>query len=102
LDSRKTEEARVMDNSRAIAASVVGAVIGGVVGYLFFSEHGRSLRRQIEPALDDLSRELASFRSTVQKASGVANESWKLLSETLGDSERQPLRYPNTHQSSPF
>ncbi|MGZ7042690.1 MAG: hypothetical protein ACXVH7_12935 [Thermoanaerobaculia bacterium] len=90
------------DNSRAFAASVVGAVIGGVVGDLFFTEHGRRLRRQIEPALDDLSHELASLRSTVLKASGVANEGWNLLNETLGDNERQPLRYPNTHQSSPF
>jgi len=92
----------VTDNSRAFAASVAGAVIGGVVGYLFFTEHGRWLRRQIEPALDDLAHELASLRSTVLKATGVANEGWNLLNETLGDSERQPLRYPHTHQSSPF
>ena len=90
------------DNSRAIAASVAGAMIGGVMGYLFFTARGRALRRQIEPALDDLARELANFRSTFQKASGVANEGWNLLNETLGDSQRQPLRYPNTHQSSPF
>jgi hypothetical protein len=92
----------VTDNSRAFAASVAGAVIGGVVGYLFFTEHGRWLRRQIEPALDDFAHELASLRSTVLKATGVANEGWNLLNDTLGDSERQPLRYPNTHQSSPF
>jgi hypothetical protein len=102
VDSFKAEEAPVTDNSRAIAASVAGAVIGGVVGYLFFTEHGRSLRRQIEPALDDFAHELAGLRSTVLKASGVANEGWNLLNETIGDSERQPLRYPNTHQSSPF
>ena len=90
------------DSSRAFAASVAGAVIGGVVGYLFFTEHGRWLRKQIEPALDDLAHELASLRSTVLKATGVANEGWNLLNETIGDSERQPLRYPNTHQSSPF
>ena len=67
-----------MYNSRALAATVVGAVIGGAAGYLFFTEHGRSLRRQLEPALDDFARELMSFRGTVQKAAGVANEGWKL------------------------
>ena len=36
-----------MYNSRALAATVVGAVIGGAAGYLFFTEHGRSLRRQL-------------------------------------------------------
>ena len=43
-----------MDNSRALVASCVGAVIGGMAGYLLFTEHGRTLRRQIEPALEDL------------------------------------------------
>jgi gas vesicle protein len=47
-----------MNNSRELAATLVGAVIGGVAGYLFFTDRGRSLRRQIEPALDDFSREL--------------------------------------------
>jgi hypothetical protein len=91
-----------MDNSRAVAATVVGAVIGGIAGYLFFTEHGRAVRRQIEPALDDFARELMSFRATVQKAAGVANEGWKLLNDALGESGQQPPRYAGPHQSSPF
>ena len=90
-----------MDNSRALAATVVGAVIGGVVGYLFFTEHGRRVRQQIEPALDDFSRELMSFRATVQKAAGVANEGWQLLNEALGESA-QPPHYQGARQTSPF
>lgn len=90
-----------MDNSRAVAATLVGAVIGGVAGYLFFTDHGRSVRRQFEPALDDFARELMSFRSTVQKAAGVANEGWKLLNEALGEGG-QPPRYTAPRQSSPF
>ena len=91
-----------MDNSRAVAATVVGAVIGGIVGYLFFTDHGRRMRRQIEPALDDFLRELMSFRATVQKAAGVANEGWKLLNDTLGEGANQPPRYASPHQTSPF
>jgi gas vesicle protein len=90
-----------MDNSRAVAATLVGAVIGGVAGYLFFTDHGRSVRRQFEPALDDFARELMSFRSTVQKAAGVANEGWKLLNEALGEGGQSP-RYAGPRQSSPF
>jgi gas vesicle protein len=85
-----------------MAAAVVGAVIGGVAGYLFFTEHGRSLRRSIEPALDDIARELNSFRSTVHKAAGVANEGWRLLNEAMGESGSQPPRFPSAHQTSPF
>jgi len=90
-----------MNNSRALAATLVGAVIGGAAGYLFFTEHGRSLRRQLEPALDDFARELMSFRGTVQKAAGVANEGWKLLNDALGESPQTP-RYAAPRQSSPF
>lgn len=91
-----------MDN-RAVTATLIGAGIGALVGYLFFTERGRQLRRQFEPALDDLSRELHSFRSTVQKAAGVANEGWKLLTEAMGENRpQQPPRYPTTHQTSPF
>jgi gas vesicle protein len=91
-----------MDNSRAVAATVVGAVLGGVAGYLFFTEHGRSLRRQIEPALDDFARELMSFRATVQKAAMVANEGWKLVNDALGEGGHQAPRYAGPPQSSPF
>ena len=89
-----------MNNSRALAATLVGAVVGGVAGYLFFTDHGRSVRRQIEPALDDFARELNSFRATVQKAGGVASEGWKLLNEALGDSAHG-AKFPG-RQTSPF
>jgi len=89
-----------MNNSRELAATLAGAVIGGVAGYLFFTERGRSVRRQIEPALEDFSRELMSFRTTVQKAAGVASEGWQLLNDALGDTETVP-KFPG-RQTSPF
>jgi hypothetical protein len=84
---------------------MVGVVLGGIAGYLFFTEHGRRLRRSLEPALEDLSRELSSFRVTVQRAAGVANEAWKLLNDTLADASgpgRDVRRFTNTRQTSPF
>jgi hypothetical protein len=90
------------DNSEIVAATVVGAVIGGIAGYLFFTSHGRALRRQLEPALDDVLRELNSFRSTLGKAAGVASEGWKLLDDAFGEGHRQSPRYPSPHQNSPF
>ncbi len=88
-----------MDNSQAVVASVVGAVIGGVAGYLLFTARGRALTRQIEPALEDLSRELNHFRSTMEKAAGVASDGWRLLSDVIGE---EPSRYHGPQQSSPF
>jgi hypothetical protein len=92
-----------MGNSRAMAAAIVGAVVGGLAGYLFLTDDGRRLRRQLEPALDDFARELNSFRATVTKAAGVANEGWQLLNEAMGDSgQAAQSRYPSARQTSPF
>jgi gas vesicle protein len=87
---------------KAVIATVVGAVIGGAAGYLFFTERGRQFRQGLEPALDDIARELNSFRGTVQRAAGVASEGWKLLNDALGEAGTQGQRFPGTHQSSPF
>ena len=90
------------DNSRAMAATVVGAVLGGVAGYLFFTEHGRQIRRSIEPALEDLARELEGFRATMQRAAGVANDGWKMLNDAMSETGKSARRFPNAHQTSPF
>ena len=89
------------DNSRAVAAVAVGALVGAAAGYFFFTERGRALRRQLEPALEDLARELVHFRGTVSKAAGIANEGWRLLNEAVDERGGEP-RYPNAHQTSPF
>jgi gas vesicle protein len=90
-----------MDKSREMVATIVGAIIGAVAGYMFFTERGRSVRLQIEPALEDFSRELLGFRNTIQKAAGLANEGWKLLHDTLGKDGYLPGRHPSG-QTSPF
>ena len=90
-----------MNNSRDMAVVMGGALIGGVAGYLFFTERGRSVRREIEPALEDFSRELVSFRNTVQKSAGTASEGWKMLTDALGERGSPPARSPNG-QTSPF
>ena len=87
--------------AKAKAATVIGSVIGGAAGYFFFTERGRALRRQLEPALDDFARELSSFRGTLQKAAGAANEGWKLLNDSLDEAGRQSRRHPGG-QTSPF
>jgi hypothetical protein len=81
---------------------MVGAALGALAGYLFFTERGRAVRYSIEPTLDDLRRELVQFRSTMQKLAGVANEGWEMLNETLGTVGRPARRIPSAHQTSPF
>ena len=72
-----------MSNSREVTATIVGALIGGAAGYLFFTERGRELRLQIEPALEDIAREVTSLRSSLQTAGGVARDGWSALNEVI-------------------
>ena len=72
------------DRSRVLLTTVIGAVAGGVWGWLYLTEKGSRVRTQIEPKLDDFVRELASVRGTVDKARTAANEGWRSLNDITG------------------
>lgn len=72
------------DRSRVLSATVLGAVAGGVWGWLYLTPAGRRFRSQIEPKLDDFLRELHAMRGTVEKARTAADEGWRSLSEMAG------------------
>lgn len=72
------------ERSRVLTATVLGAIAGGVWGWLYLTANGRRVRSQIEPKLDDFMRELASVRGTVDKARTAASEGWRSLNEMAG------------------
>jgi outer membrane lipoprotein SlyB len=74
----------VEERSRVLLATVIGAVAGGVWGWLYLTEQGRRTRLQIEPKLDDFVRELGAVRGTVDKARQAADEGWRSLNEITG------------------
>ena len=88
------------DRQKAIVAATVGAVAGGIAGYMLFTERGRELRRKLEPALEDFAHELVQLRGTVNRAVGVASQGWNVINEAIG--ERPSSTYPTHHQSNPF
>ena len=96
------------DSSRTLTITMLGAALGAAGAYLFFTPEGRALQRRLEPAMDDLARELNSFRGTVTKVSAAANEGWKLLHDTFGEtgaaarSSARSSAYSDPHQTSPF
>jgi hypothetical protein len=93
----------VTEKSHICMVSCIGAAVGATVAYMFFTNPGRQVRRNFEPVLEDLARELNHFRGTVSKAAGVAGEGWKLLNEALGDTAAAgPRLTTHSHQSSPF
>lgn len=78
------KEADVDERSRVLMATVLGAVAGGVWGWLYMTENGRRVRDQIEPKLDDFMNELTRMRGTVDKARTAANEGWRSLNDVAG------------------
>lgn len=73
------------ERSRVLTATVLGAVAGGMWGWLYLTENGRRLRHQIEPKLDDFMRELSNVRGTVEKARTAANEGWRSINDMAGN-----------------
>jgi hypothetical protein len=80
----EAKEGDVDERSRVLLATMMGAVAGGVWGWLYLTEKGRRVRLQIEPKLDDFVRELSNVRGTVDKARNAANEGWRSLNEITG------------------
>jgi hypothetical protein len=74
----------VDERSKVLLATFLGAVAGGVYGWLYMTEQGRRVRDQIEPKLDDFMSELTKMRGTVEKARSAANEGWRSLNEVTG------------------
>jgi hypothetical protein len=67
--------------------TVLGAVVGGVWGWLYLTESGRRVRDQIDPRLDDFINEVARMRGTVEKARTAANEGWRSLTDMAGGTQ---------------
>ena len=84
----RIKEAGVDERSRVLMATVLGAVAGGVGGWLYMTENGRRVRDQIEPKLDDFVTELTRMRGTVEKARSAANEGWRSLNDMAGGQTR--------------
>jgi len=79
----------VDERSRVLMATFMGAVVGGIWGWLYMTESGRRIRDQIEPRLDDFMNELARMRGTVEKARMAANEGLRSLSDIAGAPQSQ-------------
>ena len=90
-----------MTDRQIVTATLFGALLGGLAGFLFFTDRGRRVRREIEPALEDFVRELSSLRGTVQRAADVAGESWRLLNDMVREPAQPSHRFPGG-QTSPF
>jgi gas vesicle protein len=82
----------VNEQSRVVASAMVGAVIGAAVGYLFFTDRGRSIRDRMEPKMDDLRQEFGRFQRTLEKVGEMASEGMRVVQEF--NTARSQSQYP--------
>jgi hypothetical protein len=78
----------VNDQKIVAVAALTGALVGGLLGYLYLTAGGRRVRDQIEPRLDDALTEIGRLRQTIGKAQAVAAEGWRSLGQLAGSGRR--------------
>ena len=67
--------------------TVMGAAVGGMVGWLYLTERGRRVRVQLEPFFDSIIDEIHQTQQTVDKARLAANEGRRALDDVLRPSQ---------------
>lgn len=69
------------ERTAVTAGALLGALVGGLASYLFFTERGREMRGRLGPALEDLQHEFARFQGTIEQVGRVANEGLRAFQE---------------------
>jgi gas vesicle protein len=81
-----------------MASAVVGALVGAVAGYLFFTDRGKEMRDRLEPLVDDLRQEFTRFQRTFEKVGDMASEGMRVVNEFNAARTQGPFpRGGNTH-----
>lgn len=81
------------ERSRVALSVLVGAALGGVVGYLLFTEDGRRLRTNLRGHVEGLVDDASRFRGSIEKLRDVASDGWRSVTgalSSLGGDEEPP------------
>ena len=90
------------ERAQVLGATLAGAAVGGLIGYLFFTASGRRLRGEIEPRLTEMSREIVRVRDTVASACAAINEGRRSLERLVPEPARWPVYETPSEQDVPF
>lgn len=56
------------DRTPVVLGALAGALVGGLAGYLLFTERGRRLREDLEPRVRDVLTELSRAKDVLLEA----------------------------------
>jgi gas vesicle protein len=73
----------VDDRGRIAMAIGIGALVGGVAGYLLLTERGRQMRDELEPRLNDVMGEVDRLRQTFESTRSAVAEGWKSFNQLM-------------------
>jgi hypothetical protein len=86
-----------MDDRTRIALSVgLGGLVGGLAGYLLWTERGRTMRTQLEPRLDELIGEAQRLGSAFDRTRRALEDGWKSFNQLVQE-ERDRDTWKTTH-----
>lgn len=75
-----------MDDRGRIALSIgLGALLGGVAGFLVFTRRGREIREELAPKLDELMNEVDNLRTTFDRARIAVADGMKTFNQLVAD-----------------
>ena len=77
------------DRGKILLSAVLGALAGGLAGYLYLTDEGRNVRERLEPGFDEVGRELRRLRGAVDRARAAAEEGWQTVSDLTRPAPRQ-------------
>ena len=77
------------ERSQVLFSVVLGAIAGGLVGFLYLTRRGRDVRDQIEPTLDNFVEEIDQARATVDKARQAVAEGRRAFDDMIAAARAQ-------------
>ncbi len=69
------------DRTPILLGAMAGAVIGGVIGYLYFTPDGQSFRTQLGPRFDAVLDEVERMRGVADRATVAVRHGWESAQE---------------------
>ena len=71
------------ERSQVLMTTLLGAVLGGMVGFLYLTTRGRRVRGQLDPLLGTVVDELHEARRTVERARAAVAEGQRVMDEIV-------------------
>jgi gas vesicle protein len=76
----------------------LGALVGGVAGYLLLTERGRQMRDELEPRLNDVLGEVDKLRQTFESTRSAVSEGWRSFNQLM--EQQKPAAQPSSQSAT--